>query len=91
MNAIVFAVQAPAIALQTAMDSQLGYPHAGVDAGAGRHVSGAQGSTTHAAGVIAHPSGLQWALQESPEILAAEGQVPIGAGVRGPLGADWFP
>lgn len=89
MNGIVYPSSGAAFGLQTAMNARLGYPKPATSRGAAcpPHPFG---QTTTCAPVHPHPSATQFALQESAEVLAQEGSVPLGAGVRQTLTPDWF-
>jgi hypothetical protein len=91
MIGVVYSSQAAALGLQASLNLALGYPRPGVNVGDGRHVPAVDGQTLRCANLIAHPSGLQWALQESDDIQSAEAGVGIGAGVRVSLASDWWP
>lgn len=88
MNGVVFPSAGAALGLQAAMDARLGYPKPATSRGSAcpPHPFG---QTLTCANVISHPTLPQFALQESGEVLGAEGQVSIGVGVRLPLDATW--
>lgn len=90
MNGIIYPSAGAAFGLQTAMNARLGYPRPATSRGSAcpPHPFG---ETTTCANVIPHPTLPQFALQETPEILAQESNVPIGAGVRAVLDATWIP
>lgn len=92
MVATVCLNQTDALALQAALDTQLGYPRAGVNVGGGVHVPPAQAVTTHAAVPFKHPVSTLWAVQESPEISSVVGgpvAIPIGATAHTSLDGTW--
>lgn len=89
MIGIIYPSSGAAFGLQTAMNVQLGYPRAPSLRGYACPAA-LTGITTSCAGVVPHPTlPNQFALQESPEMLAVEGTVPLGAGVRTLLDVTW--
>lgn len=82
MNIVQTLTQADAIALQAAVDAQLGYPKNGVDVGGGLHVPAAQSRTTTAAAPMQKAASVIWGLPIGSDMVAV-----IGAAVPLPGGA----
>lgn len=94
-QAYVWTTQATALTAQSTLDTDAGYPKAGVDIGGGIHAPPSQSITAHYQAVWQHPTLLEWAIMIDGTVSANAVSLSAAIGTALPvpttLDATWFP